>query len=78
MTAVFDFDLNTDVKLRKLCRDLYANLLSHPIVSDRSEVLGPLLPPKVRVATRVGRSLGSALGPLFKRGPRGTGCTNIG
>lgn len=71
-TAVFDFDYNTDLNLRNACRNFYSNLLSHPTVADRTEVLGPLLPPRIRVATRVGRSLGSSLGPLFKRGPRDT------
>ena len=78
LTAVFDYDCHTDSRLRKLCHQFYSDLLSQPAIADRSEVLGPILPPRIRVATRVARSLGSRLGPLFKRGPRCAGCTNTG
>ena len=73
VTAVFDFDHETDSKLRRLCQQFYSDLLAQPAVADRAAVLGPLLPPRIRVATRVARSLGSRLGPLFKRGPRPEG-----
>lgn len=71
ITAVIDFDPETDATTRRGLRDLYERVLSAPAVTERQEVYGQLLPADpIRTATRVGRSLGSMTGPIFKRGPR--------
>lgn len=71
LTLVTAYNSELDRPLKHSVRHFYARLLESPLVRERADINGQPLPLTTpRVAYRAGRSLGSALGPIFKRGPR--------
>lgn len=71
LTLVMSYNEHHDRPMKQALRRFYAELLASPLVTERTERNGPPLPVRPpRVAYRAGRSLGSRLGPIFKRGPR--------
>ena len=59
----------TSVSLKLDIRDFWARIRADPAILERVAYFGQILPSKPpRVAFRSGRSLGSTLGPIYKRG----------
>ncbi|KZS04777.1 Uncharacterized protein APZ42_032158 [Daphnia magna] len=70
-TLVSDYNEALAQPLRVNVRSFYSKLQASPLIVERVERLGqqlPLEPP--RIAFRAGKSLGSSLGPIFKKGRR--------
>lgn len=70
-TLVSDYNEALAQPLRVSVRSFYSKLQASPLIVERVERLGqqlPLEPP--RIAFRAGKSLGSSLGPIFKKGRR--------
>lgn len=72
MVFVTLFDRETDKALKESLSTLWNDLLDCPVIRERGEfVAGPVLPESRPIlAYKCGRSLGSTLGPFFKRGHR--------
>lgn len=69
LVLVADFHEPLVGTLRNSISNFHEKLLGDPIITERVEWLGPQLPERPpRVAFRAGGSLGSALGPIFKKG----------
>lgn len=67
VTLVADFHPRLAGELKRLCRTAYEEILQDPVVTERLPFLPPPLPPgPPRIAFRAGRSLGAAMGPIFK------------
>lgn len=66
------FDPATADELRRAVREMYAEIQRDPIITERARYQDrpplPVAPPIT--AFRVGRTLGSSLGPLFKKGEK--------
>lgn len=68
VTLVVDYDPDSAAPIRHLCSKAYNDILQQGLVTQRTRPPFPLKPP--RIAYRVGRTLGSAIGPTFKLASR--------
>ena len=68
VTLVVDYNPDSADQIRKLCSKAYNEILQQGLVTQRTRPPFPLKPP--RIAYRAGRSLGSAIGPIFKNASR--------
>ena len=68
MCFIDTFDARTVHRTKRAVNNIYSLLLLDPIMTGRTEELGPILPTiPPTMANKVGRKLGSTLGPIFKR-----------
>ena len=68
VTMVADYHAQFADNLKQLCTTAYDSILQEPVITERIGILPPPLPPgPPRIAFRAGRSLGAAMGPIFKR-----------
>ena len=68
MCFINTFDARTVHRTKREVNIFYSLLLLDPTITERTEELGPILPTALPImANKVGRNLGSTLGPIFKR-----------
>lgn len=71
LCLVTDYNEMEAENLKKSVNSFYKRLLTDPLIESRVEYLGAPLPNMApRIAFRAGRTLGSCLGPIFKKGQR--------
>ena len=71
LCLVADYNESEAENLKRSVRNFYQRLLKDPLVEERVEYLEAPLPEMApRVAFRAGQTLGSCLGPIFKKGSR--------
>ncbi len=72
LTVVTDFiDSPTTYSIKSCIRNVYERLRKDPLLTERAAYYGDLIPEtSPRIAFRSGRTLGSTLGPVYKKGNR--------
>jgi hypothetical protein len=71
LTAVIDNGEEDNQDIARAIRRFYRTLKDDPLVKEQAEIVGDPLPDAPpRLATRIGRTLGSWTGPVYKAKPR--------